>query len=81
VYTYIKKSQELEKEYFLFLARFGTNGFEKYKKRKLVFTTNLGRAISDVEIVFIAVGTPMGADASADLQYLLAVTKSTVQSM
>ena len=33
------------------------------------------------EIVFIAVGTPMGDDGSADLQYVLAVAKSIGQSM
>ncbi len=33
------------------------------------------------EIAFIAVGTPMGDDGSADLQYVLAVAKSIGQSM
>ena len=42
----------------------------------LFFTTNLERCIQDAEIVFIAVGTPMGDDGSADLQYVLAVAKS-----
>ena len=46
------------------------------KNKNLFFTTNLGEAISDAEIVFIAVGTPMGDDGSADLQYVLAVAKS-----
>jgi UDPglucose 6-dehydrogenase len=51
------------------------------KNKNLFFTTNLGNAISDVEIVFIAVGTPMGDDGSADLQYVLAVAKSIGASM
>jgi len=51
------------------------------KNKNLLFTTNLGEAISDVEIVFIAVGTPMGDDGSADLQYVLAVAKSIGKSM
>jgi len=46
------------------------------KNKNLLFTTNLGEAISDAEIVFIAVGTPMSDDGSADLQYVLAVAKS-----
>ena len=46
------------------------------KNKNLFFTTNLGEAISEAEIVFIAVGTPMGDDGSADLQYVLAVAKS-----
>ncbi|QNM85766.1 UDP-glucose/GDP-mannose dehydrogenase family protein [Polaribacter pectinis] len=46
------------------------------KSNNLFFTTDLSLAISDAEIVFIAVGTPMGDDGSADLQYVLAVAKS-----
>ena len=51
------------------------------KNKNLLFTTNLGEAISDVEIVFIAVGTPMGDDGSADLQYVKTVAKEIGQSM
>ena len=51
------------------------------KDKNLFFTTNLGDAISDAEIVFIAVGTPMGDDGSADLQYVLAVAKSIGETM
>ncbi|MGB0879650.1 MAG: UDP-glucose dehydrogenase family protein [Polaribacter sp.] len=47
----------------------------------LTFTTNLSDAISKATIVFIAVGTPMGDDGSADLQYVLAVAKSIGKSM
>jgi UDPglucose 6-dehydrogenase len=51
------------------------------KNKNLSFTTNLAKAILDTEIVFIAVGTPMGDDGSADLQYVLAVAKSIGKSM
>ncbi|WP_298766072.1 UDP-glucose/GDP-mannose dehydrogenase family protein [uncultured Polaribacter sp.] len=51
------------------------------KKNNLFFTTNLEEAISDAQIVFIAVGTPMGDDGSADLQYVLAVAKSIGETM
>ena len=51
------------------------------KNKNLLFTTNLGEAISDAKIVFIAVGTPMGDDGSADLQYVLAVAKSIGETM
>ena len=44
--------------------------------KNLFFTTDLSAAIQDADIVFIAVGTPMGDDGSADLQYVLAVAKS-----
>ena len=51
------------------------------QNKNLFFTAQLSEALSDSEIVFIAVGTPMGADGSADLQYVLAVAKSIGQSM
>ena len=51
------------------------------KNKNLFFTTQLNEALKGSEIVFIAVGTPMGADGSADLQYVLAVAKSIGQSM
>ncbi|MCF6212583.1 MAG: UDP-glucose/GDP-mannose dehydrogenase family protein [Flavobacteriaceae bacterium] len=42
----------------------------------LFFTTDFKAALAATEMVFIAVGTPMGADGAADLQYVLAVAKS-----
>jgi UDPglucose 6-dehydrogenase len=51
------------------------------KNKNLFFTTELHDALQNSEIAFIAVGTPMGDDGSADLQYVLAVAKSIGQSM
>ena len=51
------------------------------KNKNLFFTTALHKALENSEIVFISVGTPMGDDGSADLQYVLAVAKSIGQSM
>ena len=51
------------------------------KNKNLFFTTKLHEALKSSEIAFIAVGTPMGDDGSADLQYVLAVAKSIGQSM
>jgi UDPglucose 6-dehydrogenase len=51
------------------------------KNKTLFFTTELDKALQNSEIAFIAVGTPMGDDGSADLQYVLAVAKSIGQSM
>jgi UDPglucose 6-dehydrogenase len=51
------------------------------KNENLFFTTGLHQALQNSEIAFIAVGTPMGDDGSADLQYVLAVAKSIGQSM
>jgi len=51
------------------------------KNNNIFFTSSLSNAIQDAQIVFIAVGTPMGDDGSADLQYVLAVAKSIGESM
>ena len=51
------------------------------QNNNLFFTTSLESCIQDAEIVFIAVGTPMGDDGSADLQYVLAVAKSIGETM
>lgn len=50
-------------------------------KKNLSFTTDLTNAISESQIVFIAVGTPMGEDGSADLQYVLSVAKSIGENL
>lgn len=54
---------------------------ENYKKGTLDFTTDIKDAIAKTKISFIAVGTPMGEDGSADLQYVLAVAKSIGEYM
>jgi len=63
------------------------------KAGRLFFSTDLAESLNEVEMLFIAVGTPPGEDGSADLshviavarkighnlqKYLLVVTKSTV---
>ena len=45
------------------------------ERNNLKFSTSLKQSIQDASIVFIAVGTPMGDDGSADLQYVLSVAK------
>ena len=54
---------------------------QNLKNKNLVFTTELDEALKNSDIAFIAVGTPMGDDGSADLQYVLAVAKSIGKSM
>jgi UDPglucose 6-dehydrogenase len=51
------------------------------KKGSLTFTTSIDNVLPNVEIVFIAVGTPMGEDGSADLKYILQVAKSIGERM
>ena len=45
------------------------------KEGRLSFTTDIKSAIADVEVLFIAVGTPPGEDGSADLKYVLEVAR------
>ena len=51
------------------------------ENQNLYFSNNLKEAIQDAVIVFIAVGTPMGDDGSADLQYVLSVAKEIGETM
>ena len=46
---------------------------QNFKKGTLHFTSTLKDAMKDAELAFIAVGTPMGEDGSADLKYVLDV--------
>lgn len=50
-------------------------------QKNLLFTTKLEDAISNVEIIFIAVGTPIGNDGAADLKYVLAVANEIGQKI
>lgn len=54
---------------------------QNIKNKNLFFTTQLKEALQNSEIVFIAVGTPMGDDGSADLKHVLTVAKSIGQIM
>jgi len=52
-----------------------------YKAGSLNFSTSLNESLLGSEIAFIAVGTPMGDDGSADLKYVLGVAKEIGQSI
>ena len=54
---------------------------ENFKLGTLAFTTDIKGALDNSEICCIAVGTPMGEDGSADLQYVLQVAKDIGNSM
>lgn len=51
------------------------------KNKTLSFSTDLGESLKACDIAFIAVGTPMGEDGSADLKYVLQVAKEIGQKM
>ena len=48
---------------------------ENHKKGTLRFSTDKTESLSNAEVIFIAVGTPMGEDGSADLRYVCAVAE------
>ena len=43
--------------------------------RRLSFTLDIQQAVTESQIIFIAVGTPPGEDGSADLQYVIAAAE------
>ena len=49
------------------------------KNENLQFSTSLKESIQDATVIFIAVGTPMGDDGSADLQHVISVAKEIGQ--
>jgi UDPglucose 6-dehydrogenase len=51
------------------------------ENKSLHFSTKLYDGLVNADIVFIAVGTPMGDDGSADLQYVLDVAKQLGKEM
>lgn len=51
------------------------------KERRLRFTTDLSHALGETDICFIAVGTPMGEDGSADLRYVRTVAREIGEVM
>ncbi|MDF2529748.1 MAG: UDP-glucose 6-dehydrogenase [Gammaproteobacteria bacterium] len=50
-------------------------------EQRLHFTTEAASAISDSQILFIAVGTPQSDDGSADMRYVMEVAKTIGQHM
>ncbi len=61
-------------------------GLEELVKRntdseRLLFTTDMARAVKSSDLIFIAVGTPPGEDGSADLKYVLGAAKEIGKHM
>lgn len=54
---------------------------ENQNAGRLRFTTDIKEALCKSDICFIAVGTPMGEDGSADLHYVLSVASSIGKNM
>jgi len=49
------------------------------KEGRLWFTSSYQQAMRDVDVVFLAVGTPPGEDGSADLSYVMAAAKEAAE--
>ncbi|MFP4522366.1 MAG: UDP-glucose dehydrogenase family protein [Fibrobacterota bacterium] len=52
-----------------------------YTKSRIDFTTDISKAVAESMVIFIAVGTPMDEDGSADLQHVLAVAREIGRNM
>lgn len=48
---------------------------------RLIFTDNVAEAIAEGDIIFIAVGTPMGEDGSANLSYIDGVVRMIAENI
>lgn len=59
----------------------GLRELVKKNRARLTFTTDIEAALRKAEVCFIAVGTPMGEDGSADLRYVLEVAHSIGAAM
>ncbi|MBR5503669.1 MAG: UDP-glucose/GDP-mannose dehydrogenase family protein [Methanobrevibacter sp.] len=51
------------------------------EKRDLFFTSNIKEALDDSNIVFIAVGTPMNPDGSANLDYIYSAARNIAENI
>ena len=51
------------------------------RDNRLTFTTDIARAVEDVLVIFIAVGTPSQSDGSADLSYVEEVGRGIAKQM
>ena len=51
------------------------------ESNRLNFSTDLKSILDDVDVVFIAVGTPPGEDGSADMRYVIEVAKTIGQNI
>ena len=54
---------------------------KNFQAGRLTFTSDITSVISDVDVVFCAVGTPPGEDGSADLKYVLEVARTVGQNI
>ena len=65
----------------IFEPHLGTMVKNAQEKGDLIFTTDISEALDDTNIVFIAVGTPMAEDGSANLNYIFSAATDIAQNI
>ena len=65
----------------IFEPHLGTMVINGQEKGDLIFTTDIKEALDDSNIVFIAVGTPMAEDGSANLDYIFSAATDIANNL
>ncbi len=65
----------------IFEPHLGTMVKNAQEKGDLIFTTQIREALDDTDIVFIAVGTPMAEDGSANLDYIFSAATDIAENI
>ena len=65
----------------IFEPHLGTMVKNSQEKGDLIFTTEIKEALDDTDIVFIAVGTPMAEDGSANLDYIFSAASDIAENI
>lgn len=65
----------------IFEPHLGTMVKKGQEKGDLVFTTQIREALDNTDIIFIAVGTPMAEDGSANLDYIFSAASDIAQNI
>ena len=65
----------------IFEPHLGTMVRKSQEKGDLVFTTDIKEALDNTDIIFIAVGTPMAEDGSANLDYIFSASSDIANNI
>ena len=65
----------------IFEPHLGTIVKNSVKKGDLLFTTKIKEALDNTDIIFIAVGTPMSSDGSANLDYIFSAARDIAENI
>ena len=65
----------------IFEPHLGTMVKNGQEKGDLIFTTDIGEALDNTDFIFIAVGTPMAEDGSANLDYIFSAATDIAENI